>query len=363
MAQAADGKVLFFIPDISGFTKFVAETEIKHSRHIIQELLEGLIEANSLGLQVSEIEGDAILFCRPGAPPSPGEFIEQARRMFVGFHTYLKRLELHRICQCGACAGASGLSLKFVAHFGAASAMQVRDHSKFVGTAVIVAHRLLKNSLQQREYLLLTRDLLGASPAAAGGLEAFADGADSYDELGKVEYKVLPLAKYREEVKVEPSAPFALRNPQKAMELSRRIEAPMEAVYQTLIDLPGRMRWIDGIRKVELPDGRANHVGTRHRCVRDGGDPELVTSDVKVTESTMEIWETDVKKLLACRYLLQRSAPKATELRVEFFVRGNFIAKLVFRLLLEKKLRKGFEKSLANLAALCEEKAPGTFNQ
>ncbi len=50
MEQASAGKVLFFIPDISGFTKFVAETEITHSRYIIKALLEVLVDSNSIGL-------------------------------------------------------------------------------------------------------------------------------------------------------------------------------------------------------------------------------------------------------------------------------------------------------------------------
>ena len=37
---------LLFIPDISGFTDFVNETEVDHSRYIIQELLDTLINAN-----------------------------------------------------------------------------------------------------------------------------------------------------------------------------------------------------------------------------------------------------------------------------------------------------------------------------
>jgi len=53
---------LLFVPDISGFTRFVQATEISHSRHIIEELLEKIIEANDLGLEISEVEGDAILF-------------------------------------------------------------------------------------------------------------------------------------------------------------------------------------------------------------------------------------------------------------------------------------------------------------
>ena len=50
---------LIFIPDISGFTHFVNSVELKHSQHIIGELLETIIDANQMGLSVSEVEGDA----------------------------------------------------------------------------------------------------------------------------------------------------------------------------------------------------------------------------------------------------------------------------------------------------------------
>jgi hypothetical protein len=36
------------------------------------------------------------------------------------------------------------------------------------------------------------------------------------------------------------------------------------------------------------------------------------------------------------------------------FVRGNFLVRLMFRAFMQNKLRIGFEKSLANLASLCE---------
>ena len=50
---------LLFIPDISGFTDFVNSTEVAHSQHVIEELLELIIANDELGLTVSEIEGDA----------------------------------------------------------------------------------------------------------------------------------------------------------------------------------------------------------------------------------------------------------------------------------------------------------------
>jgi Protein of unknown function (DUF2652)/Polyketide cyclase / dehydrase and lipid transport len=353
MAQQSD-KVLFFIPDISGFTRFIAETEIKHSQHIIKDLLETLVDSNSIGLKVSEFEGDAVLFYRTGAPPRLADCIEQARRMFVNFHTSLQRSELSRICQCGACRTASGLTLKIVAHLGPAIPMQVKDHAKFIGPAVIVAHRLLKNSIADHEYLLLSGDLIGALPQPATEVSQLTAGSDSYDEIGAVEYRHLSLGKYLAEVKVEPPATVVVKNRQKVLEITQHIEAPAESVYQAMIDLPGRMKWIAGIKQVQLHDPQPNQIGSVHRCVRAGGDPDLITTDVKITDTTMEFWETDVKKFACCRYLLRKTASNTTDVVVEFFVQGNVFVKLVFKALMEKKLRAGFTKSLANLAALCE---------
>jgi uncharacterized membrane protein len=359
-AQPNTGEVLFFIPDIGGFTKFVAETEIRHSQHIIKELLEILVDSNTLGLEVSEFEGDAVLFFRGGSPPSLAALVEQARAMFVAFHRHLKRIEVYRVCQCGACTGASRISLKIVAHAGVSSTMQVKDHRKFIGKDVIVAHRLLKNTVPDREYLLVTEATLAKLAAAEEQLSAFVAGTTAYDELGDIEYRYKSLASYLGEVDVEPPSPFTLKNPVKVMSLSQHIDAPAEAVYQVLIDLPARMKWIEGIKALEFRDQQSNHIGKVHRCVRDGNDPEVVTSDVKIGPNSMELWETDLKKMGACKYLVTKAPGNATEMALEFFVRGNPIVRLVFKALMERKLRSGFEKSLRNLAALCEGAAQPT---
>ena len=74
---------LLFMPDISGFTQFVSETEILHSQHIIQELLEIIIDSNHLNLQISEIEGDAIFFYRPGDKPDLKSLLQQVEKLYT----------------------------------------------------------------------------------------------------------------------------------------------------------------------------------------------------------------------------------------------------------------------------------------
>jgi len=55
---------LLFIPDISGFTHFIQNTEAEHSQHVISELLEVLINANTQNLKLAEVEGDALFFIK-----------------------------------------------------------------------------------------------------------------------------------------------------------------------------------------------------------------------------------------------------------------------------------------------------------
>ncbi|MCZ6899691.1 MAG: DUF2652 domain-containing protein, partial [Bacteroidetes bacterium] len=74
-----------FIPDINGFTEFVLRTEIEHSQHIISELLENILDSNQIGMELSEIEGDAVLFYKYQDVPSMEEIIEQTKQMFLNF--------------------------------------------------------------------------------------------------------------------------------------------------------------------------------------------------------------------------------------------------------------------------------------
>ena len=53
-------KSLLFIPDISGFTKFIQTTEADHSQHVIAELLEVMIDANILTADISRVQMDSI---------------------------------------------------------------------------------------------------------------------------------------------------------------------------------------------------------------------------------------------------------------------------------------------------------------
>ena len=155
---------LLFIPDISGFTQFVNSVELKHSRHIIRELLETILDANQMELNVSEVEGDAILFYKLGESPDLDVTYRQVEKMFLSFHKHLERYESQRTCQCNACISAIHLSLKVITHYGEFTEYRIKDFLQLIGKDVIIAHQLLKNDIPQHEYWLITNILSGGKP-------------------------------------------------------------------------------------------------------------------------------------------------------------------------------------------------------
>lgn len=158
MPENGQKNAIIFIPDISGFTKFVSETEISHSQHIIRELLEVILDANIINLSVSEIEGDAILFYKIGSLPSFAELSDQIKVMFTKFHEQLHLIERDRVCHCGACSTAINLTLKFLTHSGEITESKIKEHKKLMGKDIIIAHRLLKNNIESDEYILITEN-------------------------------------------------------------------------------------------------------------------------------------------------------------------------------------------------------------
>ncbi|MBR9999375.1 MAG: DUF2652 domain-containing protein [Cyclobacteriaceae bacterium] len=253
-----------FIPDISGFSDFVNETEINHSQHIISELLEIIIRSDSLGLKVSEIEGDAILFYSKEIP-AVEDILLQAQEMFINFHHHLRKYETLRICQCGACKTASKLSLKFIAHAGSFSFINVQGFHKPFGKAVVTAHKLLKNSIPNSEYLLLTDDLisLNEEPVNIVTQAKFED----VEELSTgLNYKYINL-NYLNDL-IPPVEHFDL--PQKTknpVRLRIIINRPMEEIHSWLIDLEFKKKWNQNIDEIQYESDRINRVGYTHTCI------------------------------------------------------------------------------------------------
>ena len=275
MGQAS----LLFIPDISGFTEFVKETEIEHSRHIISELLELLIDENELGMTLAEIEGDALFFYKHQDIPTQDQLLSQISRMFTRFHGHLKYYEKHRICHCGACRTATNLSLKFVIHAGDFQFIQVKEHKKPYGQCVITAHRLLKNEVPNSEYALFSNKLMQNWRGGEVSWEAkwMADsGISEYGDVGLIHYDYIPLERLHSEVPELPPQKPLVRGKHPLVE-QIQIQRPVNDVYELISNLNHRHLWNEGPEDFLFQKDRVNRNGTKHYCVVNDRQLEFET--------------------------------------------------------------------------------------
>lgn len=192
MGESTD-KALLFIADISGFTKFITQSEIEHSSHIISELLEVIINANNLNLKIAEIEGDAVFFYKITKQNMIEDVLKLCERMYSAFHKHLKLRESQKVCECGACMQTTDLSLKFVTHFGDVIVKEIHNRIQIMGKEVTLLHRLLKNNIENKEYLLLSESFENPSSFIKGSNCAFKVDSIYYEEFKDVSYKYCPL--------------------------------------------------------------------------------------------------------------------------------------------------------------------------
>ncbi len=275
-------KSLLFVPDITGFTEFVKETEIEHSQHIISELLEKIIDSDQIGMEVSEVEGDAVLFYKKEDVPGIEEIYEQAKKMFIHFHAHLKLYESQRICQCGACSTASKLSLKFVVHSGEIGFTNIKNQIKPFGVDIVLLHRILKNNIKQREYILFTNQYLENRQGEISdfSIEKFEEGANDYNKIGLVEYKYIPLSKLYQFVPALPTVPLPakMKNP---IVKEYKFNLSLIDAYEYLSNFEWKKKWNKDVKSFNYEKGKVNRIGTKHICVFEKSDSEFesVTND------------------------------------------------------------------------------------
>ncbi len=167
---------ILVVADISGYTKFVTHraVSLKHAEQIVTELMESIIDGAELPLTVNKLEGDAaLLFAETGNSMSDacGSILQQVHALHAGFDRQVRRIRTERRhCECDACSNVSNLKLKFIVHVDQIAIKQVRQFEELAGEGVILIHRLLKNSLDLREYIAMTREFHEAlGPLAPDG--------------------------------------------------------------------------------------------------------------------------------------------------------------------------------------------------
>lgn len=181
------------LADISGYTKFMAATQLEHSDVVVRRMLSTIVASLKGRLNMAQLEGDGVLFVSEGDVPQLIPWLEDT---YVTFHRRMRTFLERRQCSCDACGRAPDLTIKFIAHHGRYSRQRIGDTGQVHGIDVIVPHRLTKNSVPSSEYILLTRDLLERLPESQRA--AFTPHAEDAADLGRIAVGYRDLAPLRD---------------------------------------------------------------------------------------------------------------------------------------------------------------------
>lgn len=357
MRSANQNVGTLLIPDISGFSEFVSGVELSHSQHIIAELLEIILDANILGFEVSEIEGDAVLFYRFGSPPSLPALQRQAEIFYLKFHEYLQQIKRDTVCKCGACQNVGKLTLKIIAHHGEIALTKIKGRFKLIGKDVIVAHRLLKNEVPSAEYLLLSEPLLQASgektPAA---LQKY---CVSYPHLGEFVVYAHSMSYLRLQIPPSPEPHFPMRYPNPIV-VAKKVDAPMEIVHNLLFNFERMREWNPGLIKVEYDSNKPLRLGRSHTCVFEDSSAEITLAHV--VEKKNEVIVTNRIKFAApilhssAVYHLRQKTGR-THLQFVFSYKPYPLVGWLLDKMVRPRLVRMFEENCEGLKRVAEEKS------
>jgi hypothetical protein len=230
------------IADISGYTKFLTDTELEHAQSILEELTTLILSRLVPPLRMVKLEGDAV-FCYSG----PATFADAERLLellevcYFDFKSQLFDMERSTTCRCAACAHIGTLDLKFVAHYGRFVAQRLDGVDDVVGPDVILIHRLLKNTVAERTgiraYALFTEPCRNRLPPSVSLLSH----SEEYASFGVTTAGVFDLKQAADEMR---EAQSEYVGPDDAdLQISVDLPVPPEAAWQHFVDPLKRLRW------------------------------------------------------------------------------------------------------------------------
>lgn len=268
------------LADISGYTSFVAKTELEHSHEILTELLELLVGKVKSLMTISKLEGDAVFAYVDEHNVSRGEMlIEFMEAVYVAFRDKQLSMKRATTCTCLACQNIPSLDLKFIAHHGDYIIQHVADIRELVGSDVNLVHRLSKNHVSEatgwRAYMMLTERCLDHLQL---NLEDAHIQMEEYEHLGVVKTYNLNLRSRYEEITDERRV--QITDAEADLILRADFPVPPHIAWDWMQDPAKRNLWCPDVTWTagDRPKGRIRKGASNH-CAHGKGISTEVTLD------------------------------------------------------------------------------------
>lgn len=345
------------LADISGYTSFVAGTELDHSHEILTDLLETICAQIEKLLTIHKLEGDAVFAYAPEAIISRGETIlELVEATYVAFRDRQTDIRRSTTCTCRACQNIPNLDLKFILHHGDYILQQVRGIREMVGSDVNLIHRLSKNHVTDatgwRAYLMVTEPCRAHLDLKLGTVH---EQTESYEHLGEV--KTINIDMHHRYAELKAARRVVITEEDADVQFSVDFPTPPPVTWEWLQDPGRRNSWSGGVHwySGDRPNGRAGSGASNH-CAHGKSVSTEVTLDWHPFEySTVESYENG-KKTFSETFRLEPLPDGGT--RVTNFARLHLplprpIRRIVARAMLLNKFK--YDQAVQKAAQLAGE--------
>jgi hypothetical protein len=339
-------KGFLILADITGFTPFVADTELEHSNEILGFILKDIVSYLTPTFKLAEVEGDAVFVYAPLERfPHGKTILDIVESSYTAFRDKKGTLVRARTCNCKACQMAPTLDLKFIVHYGEYIMNDVTGKKKPLGTSVNVVHRLLKNAVTEstgwKAYVLLTKDCLDVI-----GMKSvkFHQQTESFDHIGAIETFSLDLDElYRNSLK---DRRVYLSKEDADVVVQRDFPIPPSLLWTWLNDPMQKTRWSlkADWRLGARPLGRIGKGATNH-CAKSGVTEKIL--DYRPFDYyTSTMMKGFIRVMLTSEF---KEIPSGTRLSWHVKIGGMLpkrISRFICRLMLEKgiKVNESFDK-------------------
>lgn len=263
-----DAGFLFF-SDITGYTAFLTASELDHATAILTSLFETQLERYTPPLRVAKLEGDAIFAYLPdGSLGAQQAVLDTIQNIYANFRSSLETIRLNTTCHCQACRNIPNLDLKFFIHHGVYVVQTLGGSVELSGPDVILAHRLLKNTVSEqtglRAYAMFTEAACQkiGSPEFEAGLISH---KEVYEHLGAVNCRLLDLHAFWDDVRNQHQP--RVTTTQAEFTFHHRFTAHPQVIWDLLTNPQTRMQVFNAIsmKVTEQQEGRIS-LGSSFHC-------------------------------------------------------------------------------------------------
>lgn len=199
-AMSGDVKTGYlFVADISGYTKFMADSELAHAKGILEDLFGAILPAINPPVQISGLLGDAVFAYVIDSSLTSKQFIlDMCHKIYAAFQDKKNRIKINTTCICSACKNMEELDLKVFLHHGEFIFQNSQGKDELAGTDVNTLFRLMKNNVVENTgihaYALITNAAVDKMELKSS-FKNDKQHSETYEHIGKIEFVVHDLKK------------------------------------------------------------------------------------------------------------------------------------------------------------------------